>query len=160
MIEIKLTQNKIAIIDDVDLALVSEYKWRAHKGRNGFYAITNIGPWRESKVIQMQNLIINEVPPRMMVDHKDRDGLNNQRANLRICTRSQNGANRTPWGKSKYLGVSKVKGRNKWRAFIGVNGINLYLGIFDTEILAAAEYNAAAAFHKGEFANLNNISEP
>lgn len=154
MKEIKLTLGQVAVIDDEDFDKISHLKWRAQKARNGFYATANLN---NKDVIQMQNMIITNVPEGKMVDHRDRNGLNNQKDNLRICTPSQNGANRTPWGKSKYLGVSRKGARNKWRAFIGVEGVNKYIGTFDSEEQAAIAYNEAAIKYKGEFANLNVI---
>lgn len=151
--EIKLTQNKVSLVDDEDFAMLNAFMWRAQKGRHGFYATTNVG---RHGAIQMQNVII-KAPDGMMVDHKDRNGLNNQRNNLRICTYEQNSANRTPAGKSKYLGVSKVKDRERWRAFIGHNRKNHYLGIYQSEDEAALAYNEAALRFKGEFAYVNQV---
>ncbi len=94
------------------------------------------------------------------VDHKDRNGLNNQRSNLRICSRSNNSKNRTSRknSSSKYLGVHfhKQKGKNsKWVAQIFVDGAPIYLGRFTIEADAARCYDVAALKYHGEFANLN-----
>lgn len=159
MKEISLSQRQVAFIDDEDFEKILGFHWYARKARNCFYAQANDIPFRPNAIIQMHNLIIGEIPAGMLVDHKDRNGLNNQKDNLRLCTPEQNCANRTPWGKSKYLGVSKVKGRERWRAFIGADRKNIYLGIFRSEIEAALAYNDAAKIYKGEFANLNIIPE-
>lgn len=159
---IPLTQDKVALIDDQDYDFVNQFKWFARKARNGYYACTWIGPWREIKPLDMHNLVIGKPESGQVVDHIDRDGLNNQRSNLRICTRAQNCYNRTPSGKSKYLGVSPVK-RNSgiaWRAFIAVNKQNKYLGIFKSEEDAAKAYNDAAIKLHGEYAYLNKLHNP
>ncbi len=91
-----------------------------------------------------------------IVDHKNRNGLDNRKANLRVATRMQNtwnsinGINR---GFSKYKGVRKH--HNKWRAVIEYSGKKVHLGCFAGEIEAAGAYDAAARKYHGEFAVLN-----
>lgn len=160
MIEIKLTQGKVAMIDDEDFDLISQYKWFARKSKNLFYAAAYSGHWRTRKLIHMHRLIIGDTY--LIVDHKDRNGLNNTRSNLRVCSQSQNCANRTSRGGSRFLGVSRFqqKGKVKWRAFICSNKKNNYLGLFDNEEQAAIAYNKAAKELHGDFANLNIIQQP
>jgi hypothetical protein len=93
------------------------------------------------------------------VDHKDRNGLNNQRSNLRIATDSQSNSNQ---GKRKnntsgYTGVTEDKRRNKWVANIRVKGKQSFLGIFTNKKDAARAYNEAAIKCRGPFAVLNKI---
>lgn len=73
------------------------------------------------------------------VDHRDGDGLNNVRSNLRLATNAQNHQNRiTQQGAtSQYRGVSWHKGGNKWEAHATLNYKNYYLGLFDDEQMAA-----------------------
>lgn len=158
---ITLSLGLVAMIDDDDFNLINQFKWFARKARNGYYAATWVGPWRERKLLDMQNMLVKKPEGEFVVDHIDRNGLNNQRDNLRLCTKAQNCYNRTPSGKSKYLGVSPVERATGtvWRAFIAVNKVNKYLGIFKTEDEAAAAYNAAAIEFHGEFAYLNTIPQ-
>jgi hypothetical protein len=87
-------------------------------------------------------------------DHRDRNGLNNTRSNLRPATRSQNMANRAmPEGASAYRGVAPFRG--KWRARISVDRRQVFLGDFENIVAAAAAYDAAATSAHGEFAVLN-----
>lgn len=158
MKEIPLTQGKYALIDDIDLERVSQYKWFARKSKKCYYAATYIREWEKVKMIHLHHFIAGWPLNGLIVDHKDRNGLNNQISNLRICTQAQNVANRTGWGISKYLGVSKIKGRERWRAFIGFQKKIIYLGVFVSENAAALAYNEAAKKYKGEFANLNDIN--
>lgn len=99
------------------------------------------------------------------VDHKDLDGLNNQKHNLRTATKAQNCRNR---GKrdhqggvpttSRFKGVGMRRDTGRWRAFIRVRGLLIILGHFEDEIEAAKAYDRAARHHFGEFARLNEES--
>lgn len=90
-------------------------------------------------------------------DHKDHNGLNNQRSNLRQATGQQNSANVSPHkgAASRYKGVTWAKQRSKWKAQIGVNGSTRGLGDFASEIQAAMAYDRAAIDTFGEFACTN-----
>jgi len=90
-----------------------------------------------------------------MVDHRNGNGLDNRRANLRPATKSQNGANRliAASNKSGFKGVDLKKGR--WRAQIKVVGSKIHLGYFDLAEEAARAYDMAAIEAFGEFATLN-----
>ena len=93
----------------------------------------------------------------LVIDHIDRNGLDNSRANLRPATRSQNCCNRKkkPGCASKYKGVHINKKLGKWRAAIMFEGNRIFLGDFNTEIDAAQAYDAAAKLYHKEFASLN-----
>jgi len=92
-----------------------------------------------------------------IVDHVDRDKLNNRIENLRAANNLQNCRNSASRknSTSRYLGVSKVKKYNKWVAQIMIKGKQTNLGWFTDEWEAALAYNTAAKEHFGEFANLN-----
>ena len=97
-----------------------------------------------------------------MVDHINRDKLDNRRENLRLCNMTESNRNRGPIHfkhsssiTSKYKGVHWSK--NKWRATIEVNGKKIYLGFFDNEQDAAIAYNEAAKKYFGDYAYLNEI---
>ena len=98
----------------------------------------------------------------MVVDHKDRDKLNNRRSNLRVCTKLQNTFNKAKSTKyksevNKYIGVICVKNKKStyWKARIKSNKVTNYLGRFNNEIEAARAYDAKAKELRGEFAYLN-----
>lgn len=94
---------------------------------------------------------------RFEVDHRDGDGLNNQRHNLRIATSSQNQGNqcKTQGRTSRFKGVSWAKRHGKWVAQIQVKRRSKNLGYFRREEEAAAAYDQAALRFFGEFARLN-----
>jgi len=93
-------------------------------------------------------------PPGMVVDHINRNGLDNRESNLRNCTRLQNLQNRY-WaaGQSQYRGVSPVG--DKWQAVIGYNNETIHLGLFEDEVEAAKARDRKAYELAGPFAYLN-----
>jgi len=94
-----------------------------------------------------------------LIDHIDRDFLNNKIENLRECTYQENSRNRdiTNSNKSGYKGVSLQKNRNYYISIIYVNGKSIYLGSFNTAKYAARVYDRAALKYFGDYAKLNNI---
>jgi hypothetical protein len=155
MKEIKLTQGRVALVDDEDYDFLNQWKWRIYYDKHKYYYAkrTEIRNGR-CITIRMHRLIM-KTPPGMETDHIDHDGLNNQRYNLRNVTHAQNQMNRNAKanGLSKYLGVCLM--RNKYRARIRVNNRTIHLGCFEKEDEAAIRYDRAAILYHGEFANLN-----
>ena len=157
-VEIKLTQGKVALIDDEDFENVSQHKWCAAKThRRGFYAITSI---KNGKNMSLHRLIMC-TSSEMQIDHIDGNGLNCQRHNMRFATHSDNMKNR----RMNYNSVSGFKGVNlykrtgKYRASIRSDGINYHLGYFDSPEEAAHVYDMAARKLHGEFASLNFLGQ-
>lgn len=127
-----------AIVDDDDFPLIIRHVWHPRKKRNYFYAycvLTNKG--MRSHPIEMQTLILGKPPRGRCIDHVDRDGLNNQKDNLRFCTYSQNALN-TKW--SAEAGVKRLAS-GRWSAVVGMNYKRFNLGTFSTksDALAARE---------------------
>ncbi len=152
MKEIKLTQCKVALVDDNDFAWLNQWKWFAAKNKHNWHAQRGRAP-----SLLMHRLILNP-PEGYQCDHINGDGLNNQRSNLRICTNSQNQQNRIHVrGTSCFKGVYWYKPNRKWRSLICLDGKHISLGCFDFEIAAAEAYNEAALKYFGQFARLNNI---
>jgi len=153
MKEIRLTQGKTALVDDEDFEEVNQYKWYAQLIEKNWYAIRNL-PGAKGKKIYMHRSI---KPGLLRIDHKDGDGLNNQKNNLRPSTNGQNIANsRKRRGcSSRYKGVTWHKHNKTWKAQISVSTKMIHLGSFDSEILAAQAYDSAARRHFKEFARLN-----
>lgn len=112
----------------------------------------------------MHRLLIPDVPE---VDHKDGDGLNNQRSNLRAATSAQNQANKRSIlsvggrpASSRFKGLCWFARHQKWQVNIRVDKKRRFLGYFADEIEAALAYDAAAREAWGEFAWLNFPSQP
>ena len=93
-----------------------------------------------------------------VVDHKNHQGFDNRKDNLQIVTAAENNYNSRKTSRpttSIYKGVSKCRKTGKWRAVIHINGIDIHLGYFYSEIEAAKVYDEAAKKFRGEFAVLN-----
>jgi len=162
-VKIKLTQNKVALADESDLPILSKYRWCAHFPGWGWYASTTL--WKrngQTKKTTMHRLLMG-FPEGMEIDHINGNGLDNRRQNLRIATRSENGANKPKYhrgGYSKYKGVTKANSNTRpWAAWIKEGGESIHLGHFLTEEQAALAYNEAALEYFGEFAYLNEVPE-
>jgi hypothetical protein len=110
-----------------------------------------------TKFILMHREILN-TPENMDVDHKNRNGLDNQRLNIRNCSNAENQHNKIGWGKlglkGVYLNTYKMKSI-RFRAVIQVNKKYIHLGYFNTAEEAAREYDKAAINYFGEFARTN-----
>jgi len=159
MKNIQLTQGKFAIVDDADYEWLSKFKWCAVKDRYTFYAVRSIRlPNGKQQKIRMHREILGlKCGDKRQGDHRNHNGLHNWRDNLRICTNTENQYNQRPQKdrSSQFKGVSWHKSHLKWEANIMINGKNLYLGNYVSEIEAAHVYDAAAIKYYGEFANLN-----
>lgn len=149
--------GKFALIDDEDYELISQYKWRSHDSHGrAIYASRTVLVNGKEFFISMHRFIMGCVKgDGKIVDHKDGNGLNNQRSNLRICTNAENQRNKKPSGRSKYLGVCWHI--TKWKASININGKQKHIGLYKNEVDAAIAYNKMAEKHHGEFARLNKI---
>lgn len=66
------------------------------------------------------------------VDHENQNGLDNRIGNLRDVSHGDNlrNARRSKANKSGVTGVFWHKGAKKWHATIGVNGVQVHLGLF------------------------------
>jgi hypothetical protein len=159
--EIKLTQGKVAIVDDADFEYLNQWKWCARKdSKNGkFYAIRSTYIDGKCKTLLMHRVIVNNNDSKMHTDHCNGFTLDNRKINLRICTNSQNQMNKKTQinNKSGHKGVYFYKIANKWRSVIKINKVVYHLGYFLNKIDAAKAYNEAAIKYFGQFANLNII---
>ena len=142
----------IALVDDEDYEYINEWSWYAHRSDNMFYAVSRT----KGEYVFMHRIILG-VSSGVTIDHKDRDGLNNQKSNLRICSNAQNQQNKIGWGKSGYKGVYLVRYKENisYRATIQVNKKQIHLGYFKTSEAAAIAYNNAALKYFGRFARIN-----
>lgn len=150
-----------AQVDDADLPLVTGRPWvTSYRPRNVYAHIPGSKSHGHYGAPTLMHRLILGAPAGVDVDHINHDGLDNRRCNLRLCTKSENGANRrvqaTPKS-SRYKGVCWVVSKRRWIARIKVGGRLIYLGRFRSEEDAARAYDAAARDRFGAFALPNLI---
>lgn len=157
-------------VDDSDYEFLNQFTWYVKYYKHTSYAKTG------HSEISMHRMILGLNDPKVLVDHKDKNGLNNQRDNLRIANKSTNAMNKIANGKIPYKGVSIRsqkqkyfhKGTGEYRyantkdsivVRIKVNGKSIFVGSgYSTLEEAALAYNEAAIKYHGEFAVLNKVA--
>lgn len=147
---IKVGAHEI-LIDAEDAPTVCQYRWNVVRSRNNFYARTRIN----GTSVKLHQFLL---PHAEMVDHKDANGLNNTRQNLRPCNRFQNvwNSRKIRAASSRFKGVSKVKNRiHSFEASVTACGRRVKLGRFFDEVAAALAYDLASVTLHGEFARPN-----
>lgn len=147
---ILIIKNHKIIIDDEDYNKIKKYKWYVYKNNNCFYTISETKPG-----IRMHRLIMS-AKKGQIVDHINRNGLDNRKCNLRLCSIAENSRNKKKpkTNTSGYKGVSFKKSHNKWQATIKVNKKIKHLGYFDNPKKAYHAYCKAAKKYHGEFARI------
>lgn len=137
-----------ALVDDEDYDFLNQWKWCAHEGRNTYYAVR----WENGGLIRMHRLIM-KAPKGKLVDHKNGNGLDNQKHNLRKATSQQNAMNMQKYATntSGYPGVGSRK-RGTWRARISVSGKRINLGNYEKFEDAVAARKEAEKTYYGEYA--------
>jgi len=151
--KIELSRGLVALIDDEDYPAISQFKWTA-SARNYAYRVTQDSGKQSYHALHREIMGLQSGDSRE-VDHIDGDGLNNQRANLRICSHAENTLNRrmSKRNTSGFKGVTWSKCNRRWQAQIMIGGKQKWLGLYDSPEIAHAAYKAAADALHGEFAN-------
>lgn len=152
--------TKYTMVDDADYMFLKQFSW--YLSTSG-YAVTNkhIPALNKSLTVRMHRVLMllsstSSQASGLIVDHINDDKLDNRKANLRICTKSLNEANKVrDDNKTGYRGVY-VFG-DKYGASIAKDRKSHYLGLYNTAIEAAQAYNKKATELHGEFAQLNKI---
>lgn len=156
MKELQLTGGYVALVDDEDYERASGYKWRPQILRRKDGSVKKVYARRriKDKAQLLHRFIIGLDDLQTDIDHEDHNGLNCQRQNLRVATRSQNSRNarKTPLPRSsRFKGVCWYKRYEIWRAQVGAK----HLGYFNSELDAALAYDEAVVKQFGEFAQTN-----
>lgn len=113
-----------ALVDKEDLGKCLEYKWHIKKSRKTDYAISTLN---ERKKVFLHRFILGYNGD-LDVDHINGNGLDNRKANLRICSHSKNIMNQ----RKRTAGIYKVKS-GRYRASICYHYKTIYIGTYDTE---------------------------
>lgn len=146
-----------AVVDECDFPLVQGYRWLALRTKRSktTYAVSYLCQGGTIRPTYMHRLVM-DAPAGKQVDHRDGNGLNNSRSNLRLCEQWQNSANKAvAVGANGYRGIYKNKDCRKYYAAIWINGKRKYLGSSYDPMAAARLYDTAARERYGEFATVN-----
>ncbi len=109
-----------AMVDDDDYELVSQFKWSILRDK-----YTNYASSTKNRAIQMHRLIMGlEFGDIRVVNHKDGNGLNNQRDNLEICSQMYNSQSiNKPNSNKGNVQLRKDCPINPWYATIIINKV-------------------------------------
>lgn len=154
-----------ALVDEEYLDILSQYKWRVHNDKNQgkqFYAVRNATKrdeqYQKNSLIKMHRFVMElhgyVLPPKSVVDHRNRNGLDNRIINLRLATYQQNSCNRA--FKTKYKGV--YQSGKLYRVLLYYKGVRIApKERYETQEEAARAYNNLAQKYHGQFASLNPV---
>jgi len=153
---IPLTQGKVAVVDAEDYEWLSRYKWHVFRPKDIFYAARHeyAGEPRTSLHREIMKLTKGDGK---IIDHKNRNGLDNRKGNLRVASRSLNGHNckLQSHNKSGFRGVFFNKRDKTFQAQIKYQKQKIHCGSYRDILSAAAAYDRAAIKYYGEGAVLN-----
>lgn len=150
---IQLTQGEVAIVDDEDYELLRSFNWRLQRNKRYSFAIRNDRlPDGRRTTIRMHHMVVC-VGDGYVLNHRDGNGLNNQKSNLRVATKSQAQYTKRLQRSSKsgLKGVFWDSTKRKWRAEISANGKKIRLGYFCDRKEAYSAYCKASGKYHGEF---------
>lgn len=151
------SMGKSVIVDDDVFEWAVLFKWHPlfkNKTRRDKIGSVMTSFWKEGKLRHgiLSHFILGSPIDRrnVVIDHIDRDPLNNLKENLRYCTHTESARNRNKQynNTTGYKGVGFSKKKNKFIA-------KASLGTFDTAEEAARAYDSFAKLAFGEYAVLN-----
>jgi hypothetical protein len=155
---IVISNGSTVLVDDKDFEALSQYKWTAHVNRTTCYAIRRqrISEDRPGSIVYMHRQIMCPMEG-MVVDHINKDGLDNRRENLRICSQTENLRNQRPRSnkRSKFKGVSWNENDMAYHSRLQFGGRGVWLGMYKSEVDAAKAYDAGAIHYYGKYALTN-----
>lgn len=150
----KIHGAHVILYDDEDVDFILSHTWSLSKKDIGLYAHRKC----RGKTLYLSRELLGVDDPKLLVDHKNHNTLDNRKENLRVCNKRKNSENQSPQRRetsSLYKGVNFFKRVKRWRAYIKVNQKQIHLGYYLTEIEAAQAYDNAAKTYFGEFCHLN-----
>jgi hypothetical protein len=156
--KIYLGEGEYTIVEPPDYYAYGKYKWVLLGTGRHVYAVREmkIGSKRTKRMYLHREIM--KPPKGKLVDHRNSDGLDNRRANLRVATHAENMQNRRKTRKkttSRFIGVHLEKKSGISIVEISHQGKLIYIGRFKDEVEAARAYDRAALKYHGEFARLN-----
>lgn len=159
-IKSKTYGDHFVMVDDEDYERVRQFEWVLKKGSTCLYVESRTTKIRgDLRKIHLHRFILSLNDSDPEVDHIDRNPLNNQKNNLRLCSRNQNQFNRGPSKRNKtgFKGVALHRKMKKYRVTIQFYGKIIIGGFFENQLEAAQRYNELARQYHGEFAYQNPV---
>lgn len=160
--QIPLTQGKFALVDEEDFEYLNQWKWCFHKNPKdctGYAIRSGYDPLTRKRPRISMHRVLSKAKPTDICDHKNGNGLDNRKSNLRVCDKFQSIWNRKTASSKKLnaiKGVTKVKDRKGiptyWIVRICYKGTRIYLGTFKTQKSAEEAYKKKALELHKEFA--------
>lgn len=143
--------HKPFLIDKEDREKLRQYEWKVDVVRPNYKRIVS----RQTRNVRLGRFLLGIIDG-CVVDHRDGNGFNNQKQNLRIVTYSQNAMNSKISTKNKtgYKGVSMTK-YGRYDAHACINGKQYYIGRYLTAEEAAHAYDKFARTIHGEYGCYN-----
>ena len=151
---IRLNNGKYTIVDRAIADEIKAYNWYYEKG----YAVRSAYIQGKKHKVYLNRLIMELAGRNIegkLVDHKNRNRLDNRLANLRAVSPKANSQNRKTKNKSGYKGVSYIPSRDRYRAKIRADGKWRIIGDYQKKRQAAIAYDDAAVKAYGTYAYLN-----
>lgn len=150
-------ENNFMIISKESLNVVLDFNW--YLGKDGYPVSYGSVDKKIKGRIKLHHLVIKinqNVPKGMIIDHINRNKLDNRIENLRICTSQENSFNRTKNKNTKNIlkGVRRIS-ENNWSAVISKNGEKHEIKNIKTEKEAGIIYDMMAEDLFGEYAGKN-----
>lgn len=135
--------------DDFEKVNALPVKWFSHldKGTKSFYVRANIKIGNTHKTILMHRYIM-DANDMSLIDHINRNSLDNRRNNLRTVNHIENGQNKSIVSKTNSSGVRGVfwnKQTRSWKVMLKVNKKQIFLGYFKEKEKAITAVRRARA---------------
>lgn len=148
-----LSTGEVALLDDDDYERFAAFRWTRSKSKRTSYAIRSGGGG--DSTVYLHREVAGAVQGQE-VDHVNGNGLDCQRRNLRLATRSTNMANTRLYrsNTSGFKGVTRTRS-GRWMAQVMVDYRHICLGTFDDPTVAARAHDAGAVRYFGSFARTN-----
>lgn len=139
---VPLTKGRVSVIDSWLVDEVSRYSWHCvnrYAGRSPDWRKTSVVLYLHRHVLALSGV---EIPPKMVVDHINRDPLDNRISNLRVVTQRENSRNQVLYPGRRFRGVYRSNPPGKWVVRLqDENRVFRSYGRYKTEIEAAIAYN-------------------
>ena len=149
------TNNAFTLISKSSIPLASSFEW--YQGKDGYpiaYKSLDDPNLKLGHGVKLHKLLV-DCPKGLVIDHINRDKLDNRIENLRICTPKENSYNRSKVNNIKYKGIKKSG--NTWTASITKDGVKHEIKNIATDKDAAIMYDLMAEELFGNFAAKNYI---